>query len=243
MNMQDAPSAKQIEELSTRELGLALLPWFGRNERESRPIKDMARWLIEETLHNPKLYEPLSEAIDYLLREGLLVNELKHGYGDSRVLRLSRLGKQVLEATPMEYVFSDTRASELVHPRLKDALREMDRGFEHYADAQFKAFREVEIAVRETSGIEGKVGVELVRAAFAYPDGPLTDPGMLKPEADALAHLFAGAIGYLKNPPSHRRVDEIDGKRTLRLILFASELLNIVEAHALLRRLMRESVT
>ena len=156
MNMQDAPSQKQIEELSTRELGLALLPWFARSERESRPIKDMARWLIEETLHNPKLYEPLSEAIDYLLREGLLVHELKHGYGDSRVLRLSRLGKQVLEATPTEYVFSDTRASELVHPRLKDALREMDRGFEHYADAQFKAFREVEIAVRRLLGSKAR---------------------------------------------------------------------------------------
>jgi uncharacterized protein (TIGR02391 family) len=243
MNMHDAPSSKQIEELSTRELGLALLPWFEHNEKECRPLKDMARWLVEETLQNPKLYEPLSEAIDYLFREGLLVHTLKHGYGESRVLRLSRLGKQVLEATPKEYVFSDTRAAELVHPRLTDALREMDRGFEHYADAQFKAFREVEIAVREASGIEGKVGVELVRAAFAYPGGPLTDPGMLKPEADALAHLFAGAIGYLKNPPSHRRVDEIDGKRTLRLTLFASELLNIVEGYALLRRMMGETVS
>lgn len=124
MNMRDAPSAKQIKELSTRELGLALLPWFARNERESRPIKDMARWLIEETLHITELYESLSEAIDYLHREGLLVHELKHGYGDSRVLRLSRLGLQVLEATPKEYVFSDTRASACLSPPALRSVRQ-----------------------------------------------------------------------------------------------------------------------
>jgi hypothetical protein len=46
-------------------------------------------------------------------------------------------------------------------------------------------------------------------------------------------------VGALETQP----LDEIDGKRTLRLILFASELLSIVEGHALLRRAMRESVT
>jgi uncharacterized protein (TIGR02391 family) len=192
----------------------------------------MARWLVEEELHDPSLYAALGEAIDYLAREGLLVHVLRHGYGDSRVLQLSKLGRHLLELGPSDHIFSDTRATELVHPRLQDALREMDRGMEHYADAIFKAFREVEISVRQASGLQEElVGVPLVRAAFAYPNGRLTVPGMPEAEALSVQHLFAGAIGYLKNPSSHRRVDEIDGKRTLRLILFASELINIVESH------------
>ncbi len=52
MNMLDAPSAKQIEELSTRELGLALLPWFARNDRKCRPIKDMAGGLSRRRYAN-----------------------------------------------------------------------------------------------------------------------------------------------------------------------------------------------
>jgi hypothetical protein len=82
------------------------------------------RWHVVDNLKRRDLLEPLDEAIDYLFREGLLVHDLTSGYGDSRVLRMSRLGKQVLEAAPEDYVFSDTRASELVHPRFKDALRD-----------------------------------------------------------------------------------------------------------------------
>jgi uncharacterized protein (TIGR02391 family) len=215
---------------------MLLLPWFARWEHDVKPINDMARWLVEEELHDPSLYAPLGEAIDYLVREGLVVHVLKHGYTGSRVLRLSKLGKQLLDLGHSDHIFSDTHATELVHPRLQDALREMDRGMEHYADAIFKAFREVEIVVREASGLQDElVGVPLVRAAFSYPNGRLTVPGMPEAEATSVQHLFAGAIGYLKNPSSHRRVDEIDGKRTLRLILFASELVNIVESHKLLR--------
>jgi len=47
------------------------------------------------------------------------------------------------------------------------------------------------------------VGVQLMRAAFDETPAP-SDPNEPDPERGALAHVFAGAIGFFKNPPSHR---------------------------------------
>jgi len=221
------PTAQQILQLSTRELGLLLLPRF--EQPPPMPVEYLMRRLAVDQLRRPELMLPLSEAVDYLFREGLLVHAFHSGYSGHRALVPSSKAKDLLKGIAVPSIFSDTSARELVQVRLTDSLREMERGREHYADAVFKAFREVEIAVREKSGVLGKVGVELVREAFAWPNGPLTDSSMQEPEAKALGHLFAGAMGYLKNPPSHRHIEETDPARTLRLLLFASELLNIVE--------------
>jgi hypothetical protein len=50
-------------------------------------------------------------------------------------------------------------------------------------------------------------------------------------EREALMHLFSGAIGYAKNPPSHRDVG-INAQEAARLIIFASHLFEIVEQRA-----------
>ena len=63
-----------------------------------------------------------------------------------------------------------------------------------------------------------------MRKAFDVDDGPLTDHEVLK--ADAMSHLFAGAIGHAKNPQSHR---EKPVRIDVGLLLFASYLLEIVE--------------
>ncbi len=58
--------------------------------------------------------------------------------------------------------------------------------------------------------------------------GPLTDPQLPISEQEALANLFAGAIGLYKNPQSHRRVltDAVDAAE---IIGFASQLLRIID--------------
>jgi len=67
--------------------------------------------------------------------------------------------------------------------------------------------KEVEIAVRDAAGLQpADIGVQLVRKAFDKKTGPLTDPNAEEAEREALAHLFAGAIGSYKNPHSHRHV-------------------------------------
>jgi len=90
------------------------------------------------------------------------------------------------------------------------------------------AFRKVEEAVR-AAGKYGHgpddVGTKLMRKAFDKDKGPLTDATEPDAEREALAHLFAGAIGRYKNPHSHRTVGLTDVKRAQRLVVMASELL------------------
>jgi hypothetical protein len=76
----------------------------------------------------------------------------------------------------------------------------------------FQAFKEVEVAVRKAANKKGAgypddlVGTTLMRRAFDQQNGPLINMSLVSAERDAEAHLFAGAIGHAKNPPSHRDV-------------------------------------
>lgn len=69
--------------------------------------------------------------------------------------------------------------------------------------------------VRERGGFQADdVGVALMRLAFkpapkageAGTSGPLTNLELPAAEQEAMAHLFAGAIGLYKNPHNHRHV-------------------------------------
>ncbi len=98
-----------------------------------------------------------------------------------------------------------------------------------YDTAVFQAFKEVDVRVREVGGYAPEdIGVPLVRKAFGVGSGPLADRNAPPAEQEALAHLFAGAIGSYKNPHSHRNVT-IGPVEALEMILLASHLLGIVD--------------
>jgi uncharacterized protein (TIGR02391 family) len=121
---------------------------------------------------------------------------------------------------------------ELLHPVIAQKVyAAFLRG--EYDTSVFQAFREVEIAVRAAGGFAPTdVGVALMRKAFDSANGPLADQGSPQAERDALAHLFAGAIGRYKNPTSHRTVP-LDAPETIELLFLASHLLKIVDSRSL----------
>ena len=99
-----------------------------------------------------------------------------------------------------------------------------------YGSAVFEVFKQVEIAVREAGDYEATdYGTDLMRKAFHVDNGNLTDQNQPRSEKQACSDLFAGTIGYCKNPASHREV-EITAEEAVELITFASYLLRIVDS-------------
>ncbi|MCP4393007.1 MAG: TIGR02391 family protein [Alphaproteobacteria bacterium] len=102
----------------------------------------------------------------------------------------------------------------------------------HYDTAIFEAYKAVEISTRKTSGYgNDKYGVDLMRQAFAVGEGPLKNINLEKSEQEAMAHLYAGAIGLYKNPQSHREVGVDDPIEAAEVIMFASHLLRMIDRH------------
>jgi uncharacterized protein (TIGR02391 family) len=118
----------------------------------------------------------------------------------------------------------------LIHPAIADKVwRALMR--DDLADAVFVAFRAVEEAVRDAGGFAPTdIGVPLMRKAFDKNTGPLSDLSHPEPEREALAHLFAGAIGSYKNPHSHRTVTLAELRDAQEQIVLASHLLRIVDS-------------
>jgi len=152
--------------------------------------------------------------------------------GDREVLHPTKRGIQVKEDVFLDLLAGlDTVPPWLVHPRLRGtclkALRSGD-----YERVQFEALRSVEVAVRRVGGFPNNlVGVQLMRRAFEPNKGPLADLTADPAEQEAAAHLFAGAIGALKNPTSHREVSP-SREKAAQTLVFASYLLGVVDDRA-----------
>jgi len=177
----------------------------------------------------------LMEALAWLRSAGLLVEKASLM---GNWFFISRRGKQITSRDDFAaYRKAGLLPKGQLHPLISiKVYPAFMRG--EYDTAIFQAFREVEIAVRKAGNFgPNDLGRELMRDAFrpalkkdqsTIVPGALTDVALPPAEQEAMANLFAGAIGLYKNPPSHRHIPT-HPEDAAEVIVFASQLLRIVD--------------
>lgn len=119
--------------------------------------------------------------------------------------------------------------SEMLHAKLRD------KPYKHFAggdpsSAVFEAFKIVEIEVRRAANTSAATfGQNLMLQAFDANSGALTDMSETEPTRNALARLFAGAMGRFKNPGSHTHRTFTDLYEPIEELLLASRLLRFLD--------------
>ncbi len=175
---------------------------------------------------SPEYLSTLAEAWAWI--EGKRFVVPKPGQGGNWFMITPRGREFAASAAPLPRLKAEERLGLDLHPSIADKVRrEFLLG--HYQEAVLAAFREVEIRVRELSGAaQNATGVRLMRWAFGA-DGPLHHAEEHAGEQHALMELYAGAIGYFRNPPSHRKVDYDNPTMAAEVVLLADLLLRVLD--------------
>lgn len=178
--------------------------------------------------HQDEVILAVTEAWAWIEAQGLVVPAPGiNGSNGFRVLsRRARAFENESELAPL--AAARLLPKDLLHPAIAErSWLAFMRG--DYDTAVFEAMKQVEIAMRSASRLGGDLpAVQLARRVFHPENGMLTDPAAEASEKEAMGHLFAGALGVLKNPHSHRNVDFDDPSDAAAAIMFASYLIRIV---------------
>ena len=176
----------------------------------------------------------LSEAWSWLRSNGIIAEEIRPGGGVNETF-ITRAGKTLKDrADFLAYTKGSLLPHELLDPQIENVALNLFLGG-HFDAAVAAAFIEVEIFVRKvTNSPNDLVGIPLMRKAFHPENGHLTIPEAAAAEREAVMHLFSGAIGYYKNPFSHRKVGIAKAVQAASLILTANELYVTAKTHAAL---------
>lgn len=250
------PDAEHLLSLSAEELAGPLLVSLEGGERINPEIiisyDDMAREIKSSSYRISNLNYPsgrlteilfaLMEAWQYLVCEGFVAPRPAKlaGYtiDRSNTYFVTRKGQKIETLENYEaYRKADLLRKHQLHPVIAEKVWSIFAQGDYDA-AVSVAFKHVEVAVREAGGYTNNdYGTGLMRKAFNVKDGNLTDkkPQKTKPEKEvngekqAMSDLFAGAIGFYKNPSSHREV-EFAPEEAAEIIIIASQLLRIVDS-------------
>lgn len=172
------------------------------------------------------------EAWSWLVVQGLLIHPtdaINSGY-----VRLSRRAKTLLEATAFRnYANGVGFRQAFLHPKIAEEVWfDLSKG--DYGMAVFRAFRAVEIELRERGKYDdADYGLALVRKAFHVHTGTLIDKNAMVSEREAELALFCGAMGIFKNPASHRNPSIESQRQAQEQVVLASLLLRILDRRSI----------
>ncbi len=175
----------------------------------------------------------LEEAWSLLEHLGMLAPDTDQSYGGN--VFISRRGLEAAKSAD-SYQQAGRRAHfppTVFHSDLRGAPYDaFVRG--NFPQAIRDAFHVLEVRVRDASGLKNN-GVQLMRDAFDEATGPLKSSSTDRAERLALANLFAGAFGWVRNPAMHRNVPVDDVSHAIEQLMLASLLLRIVDDSGWLR--------
>lgn len=173
----------------------------------------------------------VAEAMSWMETQGIIVRDPGQPV---EWYVLTRRGRQIRSRVDLDaYQRAGVLPRALLQSTLSEKVYPMFARGDHDT-AVFQAFKEIEVAVRDTAVRMGSeecaflYGRELMQRAFHPENGPLTDKSLPAAERQSEMSLFVGAIGHAKNPTSHREVN-LTREEAAKLIVFASYLLDRVE--------------
>lgn len=186
--------------------------------------------------NSQEIARAVSETWGWLEHEGLLGVDPKFMGG--KFLCITRKGHEFARSKDMTTCLrTNILPKDLLHPVIvRESWLDFKTG--RFDNAVLNAFKQVEVAVREASGLKELIGIPLAHTAFHKDNGPLTDKDAHSGERNALAQLMGGAFGYYRNAHGHRNV-KLDAEEAAEVIIFASHLIKIVDA----RKEMKEAET
>jgi uncharacterized protein (TIGR02391 family) len=235
------PNAEDLLALEPEELAVVFLQAIGSSGDGMSPGRAIKRGNLFLPGHSPvngypaqyrnRVYEALAAAWVWLEREGMLLPA--PGQQDPDWVFISERGRALTKKENFDaYRYSSVFPRKALHPAIASSTFALFiRG--HYDTVVFEAFRAVEVAVRQATGLPQElVGSPLMRKAFDVNNGALTDTSLVPSEKQARSDLFAGAMGLFKNPTSHRSAAISKPEDAVDLVMFANYLLRLVDQRA-----------
>ena len=185
-------------------------PYLGE-PREFLPQLDLQ--VAEEAFHVLALRNLIMRASDYTTK-----------------YQLTSFGKSIDVADVFEKTIDFAMISQLSE-MLDPELSQQCFG-KSYEDAITSAFRVLEERLRQRINAAAELfGLELVDAVFNPQKGKLTF-GETDGERQALYQIYRSAFLMLRNPPSHRYLEEFQGAEIVEIVMFVDFLLKILRKAA-----------
>ncbi|WP_441252677.1 TIGR02391 family protein [Tardiphaga sp. 71_E8_N1_1] len=228
MPLSDTMTLEEFLAFEPEEVGLQLLPilaaWPSRDQLDTTTILTLTTAGFPTTAETAIAAH---EALAWLEASALILPPPNYGGATTRARMLSRRAKRLaMEARPTAAYRAWSLPRDSLHPALRDDVWQLYHR-RRYDTAVFEAMKAVEVSVRAAGNFSNDdYGMPMMRRAFNVHEGVLTDKGATPGERDALSALFAGAIGYFKNPVSHRVVGMQE--EAAEVIMLANLLLRIV---------------